>query len=527
MRTLLLLTAALCGFIHPVQAEEPKAQDIVTLESAGPMRDPAAGALEKTIWKDSKRSEIMKLLADMPPESPLRSLHDLKRRVLLSHTDAALIKNDVKPTDENNLFILRLKKLQEMGLYEDALKLYTDNIDMPHNARLAELGLTLMTHQRGLATACLEEKVIASQFPDDGFFTMMDTLCSFALGQIDEPPPLEDSPVLQAIMANEATKYSAQDRPTFIKMTPFELAVLKSEGHIDYTTFDTTPGALKNYPSRILMTFLDDKTLPGERLLPLQTEMAGRGFVSVKKLPAWKEAHIVKVDFLDKKKTDEKAANDAYWENIRPILTRENNMISLAPYGASLIEASPRAEGALLYKAIAVILVSGNDVPSQWCGKLASSDSDKSTVYYELLTFIRACEPLENKAVDNLESAWQAFPPENHGILWVLMGNLAPETSEYEDLRKIYEKQNPLTGQDDYVMHRQAERDETAENGAFPGFGLPLLHTLSAVRAQTGENMNPAGLQITVNSLLDEGLDYDARQIAREVLVGILANNKE
>src|SRR5690606_14292914 len=110
----------------------------------------------------------------------------------------------------------------------------------------------------------------------------------YTLGQTDTPPDLE-SLILKAAFKEETFKFPARDLDTFAKLSPLEMAVLKSEGHIDYSNFDTTPGALKAYPARVLMTFLEDKTLPGERLLPLQIEMTRRGYVSAKRLPAWKE----------------------------------------------------------------------------------------------------------------------------------------------------------------------------------------------------------------------------------------------
>lgn len=530
MRLVFFLCAALIGLGTDARGAEPLALDpseIATLESAGTMRDIAAGAFEKTIWRDHKRSELIAALRAIPPESPLRSIHDIKRRLLLSQTDASLIENDEKPTTIDNLFITRLKKLQEMGLYEDALKLYTDHVDTPRDARLAETGLILMTHQRGLATACLEEKVIATQFEGDAFFALMDSICSFTLGQTDDPPVIEQSPLLTTALGNEEAKFLAKDLSLFTAMTPLEMAILKSEGQISYTDFKATRDALAAYPSRVLMTFLEDKTLPGEQLLALQVEMAERGYVSVKKLPAWKEAHIIKVDFFDKKKTDEEAANKAFWASVTPKLNKEPALVNLTPYGAALIEARPDVNGSTFYKALAVIAAAGYDVPPAWCEKLAGMDSPAAALYAESLHAVQACEPLSDKAVDNAEDALAALPAENQAKLLIILGLLAPKSPEYDQFRQIYDKQFPLTAQDDYVMHRQDKSDEMPKTQGFQGFGAALLHALSTVTGKSGENINPPVLQITVNSLLDGGLENDARQIAREVLVGILRNNKK
>jgi hypothetical protein len=452
----------------------------------------------------------------------LRSIHDLKRRVLLSQSDVTLIDNDIQPTTDDNLFILRVKKLQEMGLYEDALKLYTDNIDTPRDPRLAETGLVLITHQRGLATACLEEKVLAPQFPEDDFFTKIDAICSYALGQVDAPPEM-DSLILTAVFKSDSYKLDAADLQTLTQLSPLELAILKSEGRIDYAAFDTTPGALRAYPSSILMTFLEDKALPGERLLPLQIEMTRRGYVSVKRLPSWKEAHILKVDVEDKRRNDDEAgAQNTFWAAFTPVLKREREIVILSPYGATLASVEPRVEGADFYKAVAVILTSGNNLSQTWCEKMHAQPAPFGPLYYETLILLRNCERNPDKTVDNLETSLQDIDIRQNTELFIIIGLLAQGSPEHAALREIYEKDFPLTSAFDYVMHTQDQALELPEIKGSEGFGVLLLQTLSAVKGKTGENMNPAVLQITAESLLDGGLDADARQLARDVLVGIL-----
>lgn len=526
MRVLALSLLALMGAQSASLAATLNPKDIATLESAGPMSSIAAGAFEKTLWRDNKRSEIVELIKNLPPESPTRSIHDLKRRVLLSQADATLINNDVDPTTEDNLFILRIKKLQEMGLFEDALKLYTDNINTPRDPRLAETGLILITHQRGLATACLEEKVLAPQFPEDAFFDVMDNICSYALGQTDEPPEVE-SIILKAVFKEETYKINAADIEILTRLSPLELAVLKSEQRIDYTAFDTTPAALRPYPSSVLMTFLEDKGLPGERLLPLQTEMTRRGYVSVRRLPAWKEAHILTVDIEDKRRNNDAAgAQIQFWNNFTPILKREHELVTLAPYGTTLASMEPRISGINFYKAVAVILASGNNLSREWCEKTLAQPAPYGPLYYETLILLRNCERNPDKTVDNLETSLKNIDIRKHTELFIIMGLLAQGSPDHTAIREVYEKELPLTAAYDYVMHTQQQDLKRPENKASEGFGVPLLGVLSAVKGKTGENLNPAVLQITVKSLLDEGLDADARQLARDVLVGILQKTK-
>lgn len=75
-------------------------------------------------------------------------------------------------------------------------------------------------------------------------------------------------------------------------------------------------------------------------------------------------------------------------------------------------------------------------------------------------------------------------------------------------------------------MHDEQDGSEGARIQALQGFGENLIRILTTVKSETGENINPPVLQITVKSLLDEGLETDARQIAKEVFVGILLKQK-
>ena len=96
----------------PVAAEERKpAVDWVKVESTGTLSDVKGGALEKTLWKGQKRSEIEYLLQKLPETISLRSVLSLQRRLLLSKTDSSLIDNDIGPLRGNDLLIQRINKL--------------------------------------------------------------------------------------------------------------------------------------------------------------------------------------------------------------------------------------------------------------------------------------------------------------------------------------------------------------------------------------------------------------------------------
>lgn len=107
----------------------PPEIDFVSIESAGTMSNVREGALGKGLWKDQKRSDILALLENLPARHKMLSLQRLKKNLLLSVTSADLIENDIPPKEGEDLLTIRLQKLIESGLYDEAYDLYTQNVD--------------------------------------------------------------------------------------------------------------------------------------------------------------------------------------------------------------------------------------------------------------------------------------------------------------------------------------------------------------------------------------------------------------
>jgi hypothetical protein len=188
----LFMFMALLAFAPLAHAQEKKADkappeqtkpkvDWVAVESTGLIGTGKEGAFDKTLWKGQKRSDIERMIVKLPPEPELRSILSLQRRLLISKTDSKLIENDIGPLRGNDLLIQRINKLVDMGLYDDAWDLYTQKAEDPYDASIAQLGMTLMVMRNDLATACLEEKVFASRYPQDKFFKTLDRACASTL----------------------------------------------------------------------------------------------------------------------------------------------------------------------------------------------------------------------------------------------------------------------------------------------------------------------------------------------------------
>ena len=170
-----------------VQADEIEIPESITAqESAGLLYSDLQGALPKSLWRGQPRSEITYLLKRLPATSPNTGIQRLKKRLLLSVTDTTLIDNDIPIENGDDILTLRLKKLVEMGLFDDAFKLYTEKVQDPKdNAELGRIGLLLVLNEKGLATACLENKVFSDRYANQSlekpFWAQINKICNHLL----------------------------------------------------------------------------------------------------------------------------------------------------------------------------------------------------------------------------------------------------------------------------------------------------------------------------------------------------------
>ncbi len=258
MRFALLALFTLCLIPSTVLAYE---------EGVGLLRGDSNGALPKTLWHKQPRSEITYLLKNLPADAPLRSLQQIKINVLLSVYDVSGIKDDIDPSEDNHFLTLRLQKLIEMGQWEQALRLYSMSVEDPEdNNLLAQTGILLTLLENGLASACLEEKVLSKRFDNTKFWNQLDTICGIEIGSaVASTANFENSETLENIYKDSEFKISANDISRLSELSTLELALLSSNSRIDYKNFDINT----QIPPRIVKTFMKDSAFPAGSLTTL------------------------------------------------------------------------------------------------------------------------------------------------------------------------------------------------------------------------------------------------------------------
>ena len=234
----LLLSTLFAFFIFCVPL---KAQDSGAGEGVGLLVSDVEGALPKGLWRNQSRTEITYLLENMPPSAPFRSLQEIKRNMMLSTYDTGSIKNDISIETGQDLYTLRLLKLMQMGLWDDAFELYNKGDDPGQNDRLAEIGILLALHKKGLAAACLDYKAFGNRFTAL-FFKRIDLICGKELEDIAIiSTQFPKSTVLKGIYTDPKFTFNANDLETLKTFTFLEVMMLLEKNRLTYENFDLKP----------------------------------------------------------------------------------------------------------------------------------------------------------------------------------------------------------------------------------------------------------------------------------------------
>ena len=453
-------------------------------EGAGLIRSDLNGAFPKALWRDQYRSEINYLLKKLPANADSRSIQVIKRNMLISLYDTSLIKNDIEPNNGEDLLTLRLKKLMQMGLWEDAFRLYTITTEDPgENNQLAQTGLLLILLQKGLPTACLEEKVLAPRFPESAFWLQMDIICDAEIsGENPLSTQFTDNSVLQALYSEPDFKLSANDIEALDKLSDLEIALLSAKKRIDYEGIQLSN---KTEP-RLTKTFLSDARFPSNHR------------ESLEKL-AIKQALLPESPLSDTLQNNEKSI---------PSLSQEQ-LISL----------------------ISTKLRLGNKITKEETQKLASfaPENPQNYFYIQILNKINALEEEYPVLEDDYNAGLAAFTPKNVKKVNLLKSLLDKPSEFSNNPAEVYEKQISLTPDGHYVMPTGDLTDWLKKTKKHQFVGLSLLIILSnnevdASAKNSGDIQEEKALNV-LKSLSTVGLIDQAHQVAREELANLMDIN--
>jgi len=473
MRILPVLLLFVCLFI-PIKAQ--------AYEGAGLLYSDLKGALPKALWRDQPRSEIVYLLKNLPANSSLKSLQTIKRNMLLSVYETSLIKNDIEIKDGEDLLTLRLLKLIEMGLWEDAFTLYTKTTDDPgDNDILAQTGVILILLNKGLSTACLEEKVLAPRFPDTDFWAQIDTICNAELGTNSIiSTELSGSAVLQAIFNEPDFKLSADNIAALKKLSFFELEMLSRKKRIDYSKM-----YLRNdLPPILTKTFLKDPRTPSKHKASLEDIARHQGLLPESPL---------KADLKNIESSIHKAS--------------QNDLLAL----------------------LSNKLQTGQIISEKAVKKLAdlATENPENYYYIQILKASNATNTDININDDDFEAGVQALVGKNAKKVNLLKTLLDKSAEFSNNPANVYEKQGSLTPDGHYVMPTggYAKWLKRTTNNRLAGLSLLIILSNIEVDANAVGDKPDNKTFNMLNSLSTVGLIDQSHLVAREELAKLMELN--
>ncbi|MCD8562504.1 MAG: hypothetical protein LRY54_00155 [Alphaproteobacteria bacterium] len=155
--------------------------DFADIESIGLYSSPQEGSLGRDLWTNSHRSLITDYLPKLQVAKKSPVLQFLTDGLLLSRTQAGLIVNDTTPEPGKDLLTLRLMKLMDLGMNDQALKIYSDLGRTPYHPNLAQAGIMAMLFNGEKSLACLEYKTVEDRNFQGPFWTDIALYCNYVL----------------------------------------------------------------------------------------------------------------------------------------------------------------------------------------------------------------------------------------------------------------------------------------------------------------------------------------------------------
>ncbi len=491
------------------------------LESLGILSNLREGAMEKSIWKGQKRSDIYNAIASLPARHGMISAQQLKRNLLLSQTDTHLIENNIELVAGKDLLDLRLQKLVEMGESHEPLELYRAIGGDPYHENLARTGILLVLYHGDFATACLEEKVLAPRYPGSRFWMLLDQSCQITLGMLSvDKADFSDSKVLETLFKNPGFMVRADDSVTLSGLSALERGIVAAQGRIDFSPLSKNPATIKDLRSDMLALFINTTSLPEGLLFPLQTEAFARGLMT---LPEMRKADP------DYKRIFEMETLAEQWTAMSQKLSTESSPARLRHYGALLKLSRPDdISHPLLMRIFAIFLLSGERIPDFWMQKLEddAAKNPENYVYLQGIKSLGIADTPPEVAAESLKSGLLALPGDQaiHALSLIEVLDSTLET-DHNPL-KVYEKELGLTLNIDYVMPRVDLLETLNTALAKQHTGIVVLSSLEILQGNAGTT-HPDVLKQVLGSLKSVGLIEETKKMSQEWLASLLTQTKK
>lgn len=537
---------------EPARAEKPAAPsgnakilkaDYPSLESRGLYSSPADGSLGRDLWTNTKRSLLLNYLPRLPAPGASPFLQSLTTGLLLSDANAKLIVNDVAPQPGEDILTHRLMKLMDLGMSDQALKIYSDMGQPPYHPNLAQAGIMALLFNAEKSLACLEYKTFEDRNFSGKFWSDIAAYCDFTLeGKKPDAAALEavSSSAIKRIVGGGAFTFS-YDAQKLAEVPLVDRAILTAENIINFGGFG--PEGIRSIAPAHLTLALKKPNLSKQDEFLLTMKMVEYGLknkaewekayatfkfngpadeqkiISIEALPGWQQLPAL----YQNAKTAGKGPE------VKTYVLQAANYIStygpgaVYPFADMLTQVSPdNLSTAELIRIAKILQGADRDIPPTWFPALAKRKptGEKDVTLFVLAYVAKAHVRPEDGDKKALMASVNAIKNSHlKETFQIIIENVdKPITNEHNGA-EVYENDVDLTFSGNYVMPSKRVWDQLIASGHNQSIGETVLLSALLLNGKPLTDLYPGVLGDVLSSLRAVGLTRYSKSLAQQVLL--------
>lgn len=540
-------TSPLSEEVKSKESQDPApaiSDDVSKVESRGLLY--GSQGLGSAVYYDSKRSDFVTLLNDIPARNNWAELQNLENKALLTAADASILEGKYDLDQAPDLLTLRLRALLKRGLIKQAFELYTLSEEQAFNEPIAHEGILSMLFNNEKALACVDTKTLTQRFSDIDFWKFMNAYCALTLmddstnADVTSKELIASSPYKTLAHVLSAPDIDFTYTPqSFDALDMFERAALVAEKKIKFPPVN--PSMIKNIPGEHVQVFLTQNNLSlAEKMI-----LTGHGIMTGVLAPSemrnlMKEAYahlkdgrrpakgsVEELTFL---LTD---AEDKFWEGDKTLIVKDVfatvqsvNPAILVPFipilqNSSALEFSPQN----IEDALNVFLQTGNFVPARWIEEISSMGQDGMPNEGKLkkLTlaayFLANPEELTPKDQDTIQVILSGNTDPNISILKNIIENIDNTDYDYANVTPENENGFDTVENNDYTLPPVQNLKELWKASQDSAVGKTVLLSASVMKSMPVAQINGKVFTLVTESLKKIGLIKSAKSLIAQAIL--------
>ena len=501
-------------------------------------------SLGADLFRGSTRSAITELIKAQPDASSSPAMHKLVNQVLLTAASTSELVADTVPNPGEDLLTLRMEKMLDRGLYEEAASFYSNLDQDPYHERFAAAGITALIMTGKKALACVEVKTFFGDRNDSTLWKNLNLYCRYVMASAESPQKFDldssDTSIFQVLRNIVTTPgYTLNYTPSvFETLSPVDRAILVAENRLVYSA--QTDAVDLSVPANHIQPLLNVPALDMDTRLKL----LDRG-VQTGTLPGTAIAGFYKSAVIDDKAVGPVQDLIRIYKKIKtadettdiPALLKEAIRLS-ASYGpATLIPFLPEIEemrsqpleAQELEKVLLSELLANREVSYDWLLSVATPEtstlSTDNPIYKRLLIIGYLLATPESRTPKNtaeiLDIVAQHNPAQKEALRSIIE-NIDKEPPSLNNGAKVYENGFDTAGNTGYTLPSAEKIERLAGASQKNAIGETILLSNLVLSTASAETPSPDALIAVTDSMKRIGLyDKSLSLTAESVLAAV------